>query len=127
METAGANRRFLHFSEDNGVVNRHLTIAPPKKGSAVTSFSFWLRTVPCLGLTPILEVKSGRGDKVSGMTAFRKRYPKAKVWLVGATEIKLEECFSRPASEWFQRGAVPFMKGSCYSRLCWGATVRNRK
>jgi hypothetical protein len=49
-----------------------------------------------------IEVKSDRGDKVSGMTAFRKRYPKAKVWLVGATGIKLEEFFSRPAAEWFQ-------------------------
>ena len=49
-----------------------------------------------------IEVKSGCGDKVSGMTAFRKRYPKAKVWLVGATGIKLEEFFSRPAAEWFQ-------------------------
>ena len=38
-----------------------------------------------------IEVKSGRGDKVSGMMAFRKRDPKAKVWLVGATGIKLEE------------------------------------
>jgi predicted AAA+ superfamily ATPase len=49
-----------------------------------------------------LEVKSGRGGKVSGMAAFRKRYPKAKAWLVGATGIKLEEFFSRPATEWFQ-------------------------
>jgi len=49
-----------------------------------------------------VEVKSGRGDKVSGMVAFRKRYPKAKAWLVGATGIKLEEFFSQPAPEWFQ-------------------------
>jgi hypothetical protein len=49
-----------------------------------------------------VEVKSGRGGKVSGMIAFRKRYPKAKAWLVGATGIKLEEFFSRPATEWFQ-------------------------
>ncbi|MEI7940340.1 MAG: DUF4143 domain-containing protein, partial [Verrucomicrobiota bacterium] len=49
-----------------------------------------------------LEVKSGRGHKVSGMAAFRKRYPKAKAWLVGTVGIKLEEFFSRPAPEWFQ-------------------------
>ena len=49
-----------------------------------------------------IEVKSGRGDKVSGMVAFRHRYPKAKAWLVGATGIKLEEFFSKPAPEWFQ-------------------------
>ncbi len=49
-----------------------------------------------------LEVKSGRGGKVSGMAAFRSRYPKATVWLIGAMGIKLEEFFSRPAPEWFQ-------------------------
>jgi len=49
-----------------------------------------------------VEVKSGRGGKVSGMAAFRKRYPKAKAWLVGATGIKLEEFLSHPATEWFR-------------------------
>ena len=49
-----------------------------------------------------IEVKSGRGGKVSGMAAFRKRYPKAKAWLVGASGLKLDEFFSRPAPEWFQ-------------------------
>jgi hypothetical protein len=47
-------------------------------------------------------VKSGCGDKVSGMTAFRKRYPKAKIWRIGATGIKLEEFISRPVIAWFQ-------------------------
>ena len=48
-----------------------------------------------------LEVKSGRGDKTSGLTTFRQRYPKAKVWLVGDTGIPLADFFSRPAEEWF--------------------------
>ena len=50
-----------------------------------------------------LEVKSGRGGKVSGLTAFRARYPKAQAWLVGSAGIKLEEFFVRPAAEWFQQ------------------------
>ncbi len=49
-----------------------------------------------------IEVKSGRGDKVSGVAAFRRRYPKAKVWLVGPTGVKLGGGFSRPATEWFR-------------------------
>jgi uncharacterized protein len=49
-----------------------------------------------------IEVKSGRGAKAGGMAAFRKRYPRAKAWLVGPTGIKLEEFFARPAAEWFQ-------------------------
>lgn len=49
-----------------------------------------------------IEVKSGRGGKMSGITAFRQRYPKAKSWLVGSTGVRLEEFFSQPATEWFQ-------------------------
>lgn len=48
-----------------------------------------------------VEVKSGRGDRISGLTAFRQRYPKAKAWLVGDTGIPLAEFFTRPATEWF--------------------------
>jgi len=48
-----------------------------------------------------LEVKSGRPGKASGIRAFRKRYPKAKVWLLGAGGIKLPDFFNRPAVEWF--------------------------
>lgn len=48
-----------------------------------------------------VEVKSGRGNKASGLAAFRQRYPKAKVWLVGDTGIPLADFFSRPAQEWF--------------------------
>ena len=48
-----------------------------------------------------IEVKSGRGDKVNGVAAFRRRYPKAKVWLVGQRASNWG-CFSRPATEWFR-------------------------
>jgi len=48
-----------------------------------------------------LEVKSGRSGRLSGMSYFRERYPKAKVWLIGAEGVKLEEFFARPAAEWF--------------------------
>jgi hypothetical protein len=33
---------------------------------------------------------------------FRRRYGQAKVWLVGAGGIALEEFFSRSALEWFR-------------------------
>ncbi len=48
-----------------------------------------------------LEVKSGRPGKLSGLAAFRKRYPKAQVWLIGSSGIQLEDFFNRPALEWF--------------------------
>ena len=48
-----------------------------------------------------LEVKSGRSGKQTGVEAFRKAYPKAKVWLLGADGVTLEEFFSRPAQSWF--------------------------
>ena len=48
-----------------------------------------------------LEVKSGRAGKQGGVEAFRKAYSKAKVWLLGAEGVKLEEFFSRPALSWF--------------------------
>jgi predicted AAA+ superfamily ATPase len=49
-----------------------------------------------------LEVKSGRYDKFTGLTAFRKCYPRSQAWLVGDHGISLSEFFSRPAQEWFQ-------------------------
>ena len=49
-----------------------------------------------------VEVKSGRGDRASGLAAFRKRYPRSKTWLVGESGIPLKEFFGRPAQEWFQ-------------------------
>ncbi len=48
-----------------------------------------------------LEVKSGRPGKTYGIQAFRKRYPTAKVWLIGESGIKLADFFDRPAREWF--------------------------
>ena len=48
-----------------------------------------------------LEVKSGRSGKQGGVEAFRRAYPKAKTWLIGADGVKLEEFFSRPAQDWF--------------------------
>lgn len=49
-----------------------------------------------------IEVKSGRGQKTSGLTAFRQRYPKAQSWLIGETGVPLSEFFSKPAVEWFR-------------------------
>ncbi|OGA69297.1 MAG: hypothetical protein A3G83_04810 [Betaproteobacteria bacterium RIFCSPLOWO2_12_FULL_68_20] len=48
-----------------------------------------------------IEVKSGRGGRMSGIAAFRRRYPKAAVLLVGEAGIPLAEFFSRPPQEWF--------------------------
>ncbi len=41
-----------------------------------------------------IEVKSGRSGKVSGLEAFRSKYPKAKVLVVGDTGITLKKFFS---------------------------------
>jgi predicted AAA+ superfamily ATPase len=49
-----------------------------------------------------LEVKSGRPGRTSGLLAFRERYPRAKVLIIGSGGIPLEEFFVRPASDWFQ-------------------------
>lgn len=38
-----------------------------------------------------IEVKSGRGGRVSGLAAFRRRYPKAKSLVIGAEGVPLEE------------------------------------
>lgn len=48
-----------------------------------------------------LEVKSGRGGRISGLAAFRRRYPRAKVWLLGATGLPLTDFFAHPAPHWF--------------------------
>ncbi len=41
-----------------------------------------------------LEVKSGRAGRISGMHAFRKKYPRARTLLIGAEGIPLEDFFS---------------------------------
>lgn len=48
-----------------------------------------------------IEVKSGRGGKQSGIESFRKAYPTAKIWVIGAGGVTLDEFFSRPALDWF--------------------------
>jgi hypothetical protein len=48
-----------------------------------------------------IEVKSGRPGQLSGVGAFKQRYPKANVWLVGGGGVNLEEFFLRPATDWF--------------------------
>lgn len=48
-----------------------------------------------------IEVKSGRAGKTSGLEAFRERYPKAKIWIVGQGGIPLDEFFKAPAEQWF--------------------------
>jgi predicted AAA+ superfamily ATPase len=49
-----------------------------------------------------VEVKSGRADRTSGATAFRKRYPRSRYWLVGDTGLPLADFFTRPARECFE-------------------------
>jgi len=49
-----------------------------------------------------VEVKSGRPGRLSGLAAFRARYPKAKALVLGAEGIPLEEFFSRPPTDLFR-------------------------
>ncbi len=51
--------------------------------------------------TTAIEVKSGRPGRLSGLAAFRKRYPKAEALLVGGDGIPLPDFFARPALDWF--------------------------
>lgn len=51
-----------------------------------------------------LEVKSGRQGKAPGIATFRRRYPRAKVWLLGEGGVKLQDFFDQPAVEWFAEG-----------------------
>lgn len=53
-----------------------------------------------------VEVKSGRGGKTSGITAFHTRDPAAKAWLIGEGGIPLAKFFARPASDWFSGRTV---------------------
>jgi hypothetical protein len=47
-----------------------------------------------------IEVKSGRRAKVSGLEAFRSRYPDAAAIVVGGNGIPLQDFFSMPAEAW---------------------------
>jgi predicted AAA+ superfamily ATPase len=49
-----------------------------------------------------LEVKSGRGGKVPGLPAFRKRFPEAKALLIGGGGVPLEEFFQNSPEVWFE-------------------------
>lgn len=43
-----------------------------------------------------IEVKSGRPDKVSGLAAFKMKYPKASPLIIGSSGIPLEKFFENP-------------------------------
>jgi hypothetical protein len=47
-----------------------------------------------------IEVKSGRSGKVSGLEAFRARYPDARQIVVGGNGIPLHDFFSTPVEAW---------------------------
>lgn len=49
-----------------------------------------------------IEVKSGRGGKLSGMEHFRRKYPEAKTLIVGTGGIPLEQFFMSDAHVWFK-------------------------
>lgn len=56
-----------------------------------------------------IEVKSGRSGKVSGLQAFRRRYPTARAFVVGAEGMRLEDFFETPPQALF--GCPPDMTG----------------
>jgi predicted AAA+ superfamily ATPase len=43
-----------------------------------------------------IEVKSGRSGRVSGLAAFRRRYPRARALVIGAEGIPLPDFFAAP-------------------------------
>ena len=49
-----------------------------------------------------LEVKSGRGGKLSGLGAFRQKHPGARALVIGSGGIALEEFFGRDPREFFE-------------------------
>ena len=50
-----------------------------------------------------LEVKSGRPGRLSGLAAFRTRYPHAQALLIGSDGIALDEFFARPPADLLAR------------------------
>jgi uncharacterized protein len=48
-----------------------------------------------------VEVKSGRPGRLSGLAAFRARYPHSHALLVGSDGIPLQDFFARPPSDFF--------------------------
>jgi len=53
-----------------------------------------------------LEVKSGRPGRLSGLRAFRARYPRAQALLVGGEGITLEDFFARPPADFLHSPQV---------------------
>ena len=53
-----------------------------------------------------LEVKSGRPGRLSGLAAFRARYPRAQALLVGGEGITLEDFFARPPADFLHSPQV---------------------
>ena len=58
--------------------------------------------VEVAGVPWALEVKSGRGGKAPGISAFKKRFPAAKSLLIGGGGIPLEDFFRFDPSVWFE-------------------------
>jgi predicted AAA+ superfamily ATPase len=50
-----------------------------------------------------LEVKSGRPGRLSGLAAFRARYPQAKFLLIGSEGIRLDDFFAAAPADFFAR------------------------
>ncbi|MCX6348282.1 MAG: AAA family ATPase [Candidatus Aureabacteria bacterium] len=50
-----------------------------------------------------LEVKSGRPGRLSGLAAFRARYPRSRALLIGSDGIPIEDFFARSPAEFFSR------------------------
>ena len=50
-----------------------------------------------------LEVKSGRPGRLSGLAAFRARYPRSRALLVGVDGIPLDDFFARSPSDFLTR------------------------
>ncbi len=63
--------------------------------SAISGDGLWAMRASVLDDAPTADLRpgsQGRGPaKTSGIEAFRKRYPKAKIWLIGGGGIKLED------------------------------------
>lgn len=48
-----------------------------------------------------VEVKSGRSGRLSGLAAFRARYPGSRALLIGGEGIPLKDFFARPPADFF--------------------------
>lgn len=80
----------------NGFLGPHQTLTYWRDGNDEVDF-----VLTSGAETWAIEVKSGVPGKLSGLAAFRKRYPKSKAFLIGSHGIPLEEFFSKPALSWF--------------------------